>query len=170
MATTLLEALASLGLYAVVLATLLSTLTTVVASGRGASDHYVRAAGERQLEQLASRAFVRAGEGPRRPSPLAVAHRDELVLTADLDGDGTVDPHTAERTSFLIRRDTDGRAKLLHRIGRQSMTVSQPLSRDAAFVYLAADGSRTSSLDRIRLVRLPVAGGHVWLAVPRRSR
>lgn len=165
MATSLLEAIAALGLQAVLLATLVSTLSMAAAAGRGAWDLHADGAGRRQVEHLVLEAFARAGRGPSSPHPLAVARADELVLTTDLDGDGSVDGRTAERTALLIRADRDGRSRLLHRIGRQSMTVSAPLEAGAAFVYLTAGGSRATSLDGVRLVEVPIAGGHLRVAV-----
>jgi hypothetical protein len=165
MATSLLEAVAAIGLQALLLASLVATLAVAATTGHSTWDLHAEAVARRQVEHLVLEAFARAGRGPSSPGPLALARADELVVVADLDGDGSIDARSTERTAFLIRRDADGRPRLLHRIGRQSMTISTPLRTGATFAYLTARGARATSLDRIRLVEVPIAGGRLRVAV-----
>jgi len=159
MAASLLETVAALGLGAMLLATLAGTLVVAIDVGRGGWDLYLRTANQRQVENLIDVAFGRAGAGPLGPPALHSARFDQVVLDADIDGDGRIDSSSAERTSFLLQRDGHGRTSLLHRIGRQSMTISTSLSPSATFSYTDTDGSPTLDPNRIRLVGIPIEGG-----------
>jgi hypothetical protein len=119
---SLLETMAALAITA---STMAFSVATLAASARlhADADRTVDALfSERQLEHLVERAAASAGTGPGRPPPVSLATVEDVVLAADLNGDGTVETDSAETTALEVRR-VGREARLRLRLGRQVMTV-----------------------------------------------
>ena len=86
--------------------------------------------------------------------PLTVARADRLVLEADLDDDGSIDPASAERTTWVCNAAVRRLSRLL---GGQSMPIADG-AVGCTFTYLAADESPlvppASGLDPAALARV----------------
>lgn len=81
----------------------------------------------------------RAGYDPARAGIAGVvdARADGLVITADLDGDGAVDPASEETVEYVWRPAT---RRLSRIVGRQSMPLGDGVTA-CAFRYLDAGGA-----------------------------
>jgi hypothetical protein len=123
----LLETSVALGVSAAVTALMLATSASQVRLAVDATALAVRIVEARQVDHLIDETLGRA-------AGLVVADADatQIVVTADIDGDGWIDPHSAERTTLILRRGDAGR-RLLHRQGRQSMAIADDLPGDAAW-------------------------------------
>lgn len=78
---------------------------------------------------------------------LAVAERDRVVLHADRDGDGAVDPSSAERVT-LAWRDVagSGTGRVMRQLGGQSMAIAEDVAPgDFRLRYFAADGAEIAT-------------------------
>ena len=105
-----------------------------------------------------------AGADPMLAGVVAVrsATPDRLELESDLDGDGAIDPSSAERLTLAYAASAEGR--LMRWVGRQSMSVASPVpSNGFRLRYFAADGAEigggTAALDeadRLRVCRVVV--------------
>jgi len=121
----------------------LSALTAAVAAGA----RLLVASGARgeaeDTTQLALEALAfdvrRAGWDPAAGGVEAVreADADRLVLAADLDGDGTVDPASAELTGYVCAASARRLSRL---VGRQSMPLADGVS-GCGFRYLDRNGT-----------------------------
>ena len=71
-----------------------------------------------------ARDFELAGTDPLQSGVVALHHagRDRVVIDADLDGDGVVDPSSAERVTLSWTASGGGR--LLRALGNQSMNIA----------------------------------------------
>lgn len=164
---TLVESIAALALEAIVMIGLVTTLAsaTILADGiRQQRDAVVDA---HRVEQLLDYAFSRAGAGPSAPPAIALAEPTRVVVHADIDGNRMIDPRSSERTEFTLRRD-GATQRLVHQIGRQSVTVVRKLPGDARFEYRDAGGHITRDRQAIRLLRIPTGGAvyHVAMRPP----
>jgi Tfp pilus assembly protein PilW len=114
--------------------------------------------------QLAVEAFTfdvrRAGYDPAAAGIAAVAEaaRDHVILTADLDADGAVDPGSAETTGYACA----SAGRLSRILGHQSMPLADGVRR-CALAYLdqagaaiptPATGLRPAERARVRAVQL----------------
>ncbi len=141
---SLLEVVFALALEAAVLASLFAALTTALITQRAVWDEQARLFVERQVEHLVDQATAAAGAGPSRPAALAELDAARIVVEADANGDGIVDPTSAERTAFSVRSGASPSGDaLVHEIGRQSMRIAEPLPQDARLEGIAADGTTT---------------------------
>jgi Tfp pilus assembly protein PilW len=121
----------------------LASLTGAVGTGTrllaGAS---ARVEGE-DTAQGALEAFTfdvrRAGYDPAAAgiAPVADARADQLVLAADLDGDGIVDPSSEETTAYVC---SIGGARLSRITGRQSLPLADRVST-CVFRYFDGAGA-----------------------------
>lgn len=164
---SLIETVAALSLETLIMAGLMTTLGSAAAFTdqiRTQRDEVVDA---RRVEQLLDHAFARAGSGPSAPEPIALATPLRLVLQADLNGDAAIDSRSSERIELGLLRDGEHR-RLVHRIGRQSVTVAAELPADARFDYRDADGNPTGNRPAIRLLRIPL-GSSVYAVALRRG-
>ena len=146
----------------------LSLLTAAVAGG----GRLLGAAGARgeaeDTAQLVTEALAfdvrRAGFDPTAAGVAAVveARADRLVLAADLDGDGSVDPESQETTAYVC---APASRRLSRIIGRQSMPLADGVLR-CALGYLdaggaplppPADGLDAAARARVRAVTLDLA-------------
>jgi len=85
---SLIEAVAALGIQALLLATLLSSSTGLAILTSEAWDAHAELFRQRQVEHLLEIASAQAGAGPAAPATVAASSGDVVVLHADLDGDG----------------------------------------------------------------------------------
>lgn len=111
---------------------------------------------------VASRDLATAGGDPRRAGvdALPTAAVDRVVLGADRDGDGTVDPATAERVTLAWSSSSGGR--LVRWLGNQSVGIAATVrSSGLRFRYFDATGAEltgpggaldASARQRVRLV------------------
>jgi Tfp pilus assembly protein PilW len=111
---------------------------------------------------VASRDVATAGGDPRRTglAALATAEVGRVVLGADRDGDGGVDPATAERVTLAW--SSSGGGRLVRWLGNQSVGIAATVRPSGLrFRYFAADGTELTgpggALDdatraRVRLV------------------
>lgn len=91
---------------------------------------------------VASRDVATAGGDPRGSgiTALATAAMDRIVLGADRDGDGTVDPASAERVTLAWSSTSGGR--MVRWLGNQSIAIAATVpSGGVGWRYYAADGS-----------------------------
>jgi len=167
-AASLLEAITSLALQSLVLASLLATLGLHVVLFEDAHALLAEAYDARQAEQLLDTAVGAAGTGYGPPAPIAQASPTAVVLDADLDGDGAIDDRGAERTTLEIRDDSGDRSRLLHWLGRQAVTISADLPADARLELLGPSGAAAVSLAEITAVSVPIAATRVLSTVPAR--
>jgi hypothetical protein len=110
-------------------------------------------ADERHVEHLLDSAFARTLAAGGTVSECT---GDTVVLEADLDGDGSVDPNSSERTAFSVVVRTASRRALTQQLGRQSMTLSDSLAGDAALRCLDALGGAAAAASLVRVVDVPV--------------
>lgn len=162
---SLLETVAVLALEGLLLATLSSALivsTAISSAGESATRGIVA---RRHLEHLLERTFSSAGLGAAARTPISRARADEVVLQADLDGDGLIDTRSAERSAIELRRTGPGVLALRHRVGRQVITVERGLPAGARLLYFAADGRPATRIELIRVVAVPTATRPLYFAV-----
>jgi Tfp pilus assembly protein PilW len=116
---------------------------------------------------VATRDVATAGGDPRRAgvAAFATAATDRVIVEADRDADGSVDPATAERVTLAWSPTSGGR--MVRWLGNQSIAIAATVrSSDLRFLYFAADGTEIPGtggvLDatdraRVRLVRSALA-------------
>jgi hypothetical protein len=150
----LLESLAAVALETLVLAALLAQLVAAVELGGAAWAMHARIFEVRQAEDLILTALTRAGEGLDGQLCIRASSETVLELAADLDGNGRVDTDSAERTALLVDRDAGERSRLVHRMGRQSMTILSGLAPNAHLVALDRYGATARSTEDITLIGL----------------
>ena len=119
---SLLEAAASVGLSASLMATMTASLAGAVRVQSLTSAVAGELFAERQLEQLVDRATLLSGHGPTQPAAVSSISDDTVVFSSDLNGDGIVDTASSETTALEVRR-ASGRTTVRVRLGRQTMTV-----------------------------------------------
>ena len=95
---------------------------------------------ERQVESLIDVATGRAGAGPASPAAIASASSTSVVLQADLNGNGTADTSSAERTELEVRTSSGTRV-LYYKIGGQSMKIEESLSATSVLTLLDRNGA-----------------------------
>jgi Tfp pilus assembly protein PilW len=112
---------------------------------------------------VASRDVATAGGDPRRTGieALGTAVTDRVIVSADRDADGAVDPATAERVTLAWSSTSGGR--MVRWLGTQSIAIAAAVrSSGLRFRYFAADGTEitgvggvlgASDRERVRLVR-----------------
>ena len=161
----LLEALAALAMHGLVLASLLGGATTLTLLARETWTAHAELFARRQVEQLLDASVARAGAGPASQAPVALASGTSIVLQADLDGNGAVDPNSSERTEIELRAGTGATRVLFHRIGRQSMRIEERLAQDSAFRVLAASGADATAAADATCIVVPRAAGSPLYAV-----
>lgn len=91
---------------------------------------------------VTSRDVATAGGDPRRSGvdALGRAEVDRIVLGADRDGDGGVDPATAERVTLAW--SSSGGGRLVRWLGNQSVGIAATVgSSGLRFRFFAADGT-----------------------------
>jgi hypothetical protein len=152
---SLIESIAALVLEAIVMTGLVATLSTATTFADRIRTQRDAVVDSRRVEQLLDHVFLQADIGPLVPSAIALAEPTRIVVHADLDGDRLIDPHSSERTEFALQRDGASQ-RLVHRIGRQSVTVVRDLPGDARFDYRDAEGNFTGDRLAIRLVRISI--------------
>ncbi len=146
---TILEAVASLGLHVLVLGLLGHTVAANALALTAALSVHRTTIAVRHVEHLLDRSSGRAGRGGLG---LTLA-RDRLVLDCDADGTGGIDTHGAERTAFELWPSSGGQ-RLVHRIGRQPMTILDGIDPAAHFAYSTT--APTAAGQRLVLVELPL--------------
>lgn len=117
--------------------------------------------------QIAARDVSLAGADPLRVGlpALVSAGPERLVVQADRNGDGSVDPSSAERVTLVWSAGSGG--SLQRQLGRQSMVIASGVARgDLRFRYFGADGAEILSgsgelapeaLGQVRRVMLELA-------------
>jgi len=153
-ASTLVEAMAALTISLTVLGTLSAALA---ASGVASVSAWRLAYGlaeTRQIEHLLETTLARASAAAGRVTSCTA---DEVVFEADLDGDGTVDTTSSERTAFVISTRSGGQRALSQRLGRQSITLVDTLGSTAHVRCFDRSGIETADPLAVRLVEVPVA-------------
>lgn len=96
--------------------------------------------------QIAARDVALAGADPMRVglAPLVEARPDRLVLQSDRNGDGSIDPASAERVTLAW--SPAGGGSFVRALGRQSMAIASGVGRDdLRFRYFREDGSEIGS-------------------------
>ena len=159
--TGVLEALFALALHGIVLASLLAGTTTLTVLAREAWSVHAQSFAERQVESLVDVATARAGAGPANPAAVGTASASSVVLQADLDGNGTAETSSAERTELELRASSGTRV-LFYRIGGQSMRVEEKLPGSSAFALLAANGNPASNAAEATCIAVPHAAGTLY--------
>ena len=153
-ASSLLETAASLAVTTIVL----TTLTAAVgAAGVSSVDAWRLSHGlaeQRHVEHLLETAFSRTLAAGGR---IVECTDRAVVLEADLDGNGAVDPFSSERTGFSVVVRSGSRRALTQSIGRQSMTLDDTLAGNAAVRCVNALGSVTADPLLVRAIEIPVA-------------
>lgn len=152
-ASSLLESAAALAVSTIVLATLTATLGASAVASRATWGLAQEMTDQRHVEHLLDAAFARTLAAGGRVLECTAA---TVVLEADLDGDGLVDPNSSEHTDFSIVDRTAGRRALTQQLGRQSMTLSDSLPADATLRCIDAFGSPTVVASLVRVVEVPV--------------
>jgi hypothetical protein len=165
---TILEAMAALGLQALLLASLLTSTTGIAILVHDVWVVQASAFGERQVEHLVDVAVARAGAGPSRPAPVANATSEQITLYADLNGDGSVDTSTSEQTQIELRHTSASSPRtLLHRIGNQGMTIEDSLVKTAQIILIGRNGAAAGAADATGMA-IPRRGGTLAVAIPAR--
>lgn len=144
-ASGLLEAMAALGLQAVVLASVLTSSTALAILTADAWQIQATLFAERQVEHLVDTAAARAGSGPTNPPAIAAATPDKVVFHADMNGDGVVDTSSSEKTEIEVRHPSSSAATLMHRLGNQGMTVEDALPAAARITFIDKHGALASA-------------------------
>jgi hypothetical protein len=155
-ASTLLEAMAALAVALTVLGTLAASLAASGAASLGAWRLAYAISETRQIEHLLEATLARASAAGGR---VAACSADELVFEADLDGNGSVDSSSSERTAFVLSNRSGGRRALSQRLGRQSITVVDSLTSTARVRCVDQHGIETTDPLALRLVEVPVTAG-----------
>jgi len=161
-ASSLLESAAALAVTTIVLATLTATLGASGVASHRTWELAHQMAEERHVEHLIDAAFARtlaAGGAVVECSDRTIA------LEADLDDNGSVDPNSSERTEFSVVDRTAGRRALTQQLGRQSMTLNDQLSADAAIRCVDALGGPAGNAMLVRVAVVPVAATAVRVMV-----
>lgn len=161
---SLLESIAALAVEATVVIGLTATLTTVATVADGIGELRRTRMDARRVEQLLDHAVARAGAGPTSPHALLYAEPLRVVLQSDADGNGTIDSRTSELIEFVLRHDGNTQ-RLVHRIGRQSMTLVRGVPADARMLFRRADGRPTSDPRAVRSISIPVGVTHYTAAL-----
>lgn len=155
----LLEATVSTALSAATLAMVTASLAGAVrldAAALALGDELLQ---RRQLEQLVDRAAAGAGAGPALPAAVSFVNDRNIVLAADLDGNGAVDAASSETTAVESRRSGSA-VRVRVRYGRQAMTVLEVGDADVVVEALDAWG-RPAGAEAATLAR--------FTTVPRES-
>jgi Tfp pilus assembly protein PilW len=138
---TLIELLIGLLLGLGTIAALTAALTvSLTARARAAAGAEMLAATASAIDQI-TRDVRLAGYDPRRSGidGIVAADSASLVLEADLDGDGVIDPNSEEHVAY--QRSMTG-ASLLRVVGAQSMPLLSDLAPGGpAFRYFDSSGS-----------------------------
>ena len=153
-ASSLLESAAALAVTTIVLATLTAALGASAVTSRGAWEMAHEMAEQRHVEHLIDAAFARTLAAGGQ---VVECTGSTLVLEADLDGNGAVDPNSSERTAFSVVVRTASRRALTQQLGRQSMTLNDTLPGSAALRCIDAVGSPAANPTFVRVVEVPVA-------------
>ena len=154
-AGTLLESLAALAVAMTVLGTLGAALAASGASSIAAWRLAYSLSEGRQVEHLLETTLARtlAAAGS-----VTSCTEDDIVFEGDLDGNGTVDTHSSERTAFVLSARPGGRRALSQRLGQQSITIADTLVGSARVHCFDRNGAETADPSAVRLVEVPVAG------------
>ena len=128
-------------------------------AARGEAEDTAQLAVEAFLFDLRRAGFDAAGAGV---AALREASPSRLVLEADLDGDGAVDPESEETTTWVCAPAVRRLSRL---VGRQSMPLADGVTRcaltyhDAAGAPIVAAGAGLAPADlaRVRAVSLELA-------------
>jgi len=163
---SLLEAMAAIGLQALVLASLLTSTTGITILVGDVWSAHASAFAERQVEHLVDAAIARAGAGPADVPAVGDATSERIVFQADLDGDGVVDTSSAEQTELELRATSASSPRtLLHRLGRQGMTVEDDLPSTSRVSLLGRGGAPATPTDATG-VEIPRRNGLLAVAIP----
>jgi len=151
-------------LAAVVLGAALTLLRTHGTLARALQSGLAARSGAAWALGVVLRDVALAGADPMLAGVVAVrsATPDRLELESDLDGDGVIDPASAERLTLVYAASAEGR--LMRWVGRQSMSVASPVPSDGFRLrYFAADGAEIGGgaaaldeADRVRVCRVTV--------------
>lgn len=165
---TILEAMAALGLQALLLASLLSGTTGITILAHDVWAVHASVFAERQVEHLIDVAAARAGAGPSSPPPIADATPEMMTLYADLNGDGTIDTSSSEQTQLELRHASALSPRtLFHRIGNQGMTIEDGLQNTAGMTLIGRAGTGAGSADATG-IKIPRRGGTLAVVIPAR--
>ena len=165
-ALSLVEAVAAAAIQATAVAAMAATLTLSAELVRVTWERHTEIAARQQIETLLESWAARAVPTPG--SPIVRDARAHLLrIEADLDHDGSIDARSEEVVTLsIVPTGAEARLALRHAIGRQRMTLADDLEPGAAFSYFGVDGRTTSTPAAIRLVRVPLAAGPLFLALP----
>jgi hypothetical protein len=163
---SLVETLAVLSLEGLLLATLTSALIASTDVSRTGKETTRRIVARRHFEHLLDRTFAAAGGGAAAPVPLLRAEAAELIVQADLNDDGRIDVRSAERSALELRSAPASTLRLLHRIGRQAITIDERIPAPSRLRYYAADGRTAAHIDEIRVVAVATSSRTLYFAVP----
>lgn len=153
-AATLLESLAALAVALTVLGTLSAALAASGASSIAAWRLAHALSDARQVEHLLETTLARTLAAAGRVTSCTP---DEVVFEGDLDGNGTVDTHSSERTAFVVSARPGGRRALSQRLGQQSITIADTLVGSAGIRCFDLYGAATADAFAVRLVEVPIA-------------
>jgi hypothetical protein len=166
-AASLMEAMAAVGVQALVLASVLVTSTALTLLAGETWGLEAQLFAERQVEHLLDTAAARAGSGPSGPPAIANASASKVVFFADLDGNGSVDTSSSEKTEIEVRSPTASTRSLFHRLGNQGMTVEDRLPATATIAYVGPGGLAASAADATGIL-LPRRRVALSVAIPAR--
>ncbi len=110
----------------------------------------------RQIEHLLDSAIDAARANPPASEPVAALTATSIVIVADRNRDGTIDPHSAERTTFRLR-ERGGSTALMHAIGRQWVTLRNDLANTSHLAAHDTYGAETGEAASVAVVSLALA-------------
>lgn len=162
MAGSLLETVVAISLQALVMTLMTSSLISAATVSRLASDVDSRMLRSRRVEQLLDATTVPLGRGLRPHQALTVADPHRVVIEADLDGNGYIDIRSRERSAFEIAASP---LRLVHRIGRQAMSIGKLGGSSTRFLYYDQRGLATTDPTAVWLMVVPTAEFPLYAAL-----
>jgi len=145
-----------------VLALLTSSLITTLSAARLASKLGQQLVSNRQLERLLDATTAPLGRQSQRHQAVVVASPRRVIIEADLDGNGYIDIHSRERSAFEIALSP---TRIVHRIGRQAMTIGELSASASRFRFYDGNGQPTTDPTAVALLAVPTAQSVLYAAL-----
>lgn len=161
----LLEAVAALALQTLVLANLVAALTANAVMVHRAWQIQDRLATTRQIEHFVDRTLSRF-DPAAVSSPIVTATRPRLVVSGCVSKACREHGTSSMPTTFELRADGDHTKRLLHRIGRQTMTIGAGIPASARFEYWNHAGGSVTSTPAISILSIPAGLDRIVAATP----
>jgi len=162
LAGSLLEAVISISLEGLVMALITSSLVTTLSIARLASELGQQLVRNRQLERLLDAATAPLGRQSRQHQAVVAASPRRVIIEADLDGNGYIDTHSREHSAFEIALSPP---RIVHRIGRQAMTIDELSASASRFRFYDSNGKLTTDPTAVALLAVPTAQSVLYAAL-----